>query len=244
MSENTPYFESIVANRALLLDPEDYQGDHTLSLETQADIVAQDIASYIFENFRDFVRILKFLSHEDQELLLGYYILSKTQWSLARIHNSTQTICSFKLRLAIKKLGTYMLLGVPTAEKINGILESFGRTHFNETVRLADLIDYYAKTRSFKTVAAHFKVKRPDVRRTMSNLAKELMDQKDIHMMALGAFVFGLIDKASAQGKGLSAREKAKICPIYRRDPAILGEFQVNVQDANFEHLLVTKANY
>lgn len=244
MAEISQYFDSIVADRAMLLDPEDYQGDHTLSLETQADIVAQDISTYIFDNFRDFLNVLKFLSPEDQELLLGYYILSKTQWSLARIHNSTQTICSFKLRLAIKKLGTYMLLGVPTADKINEILEKFGRTHYNTHIRLADIIDYYSKTRSFKTVAAHFKLKRPDVRRAMSVLSKELMDHKDIHVLALGAFVFGLIDKASAQGKGLSARERAKISPIYRRDPAILGDFKVDVMSADFDHLLVTKANY
>jgi hypothetical protein len=78
----------------------------------------------------------------------------------------------------------------------------------------------------------------------MSVLSKELMDHKDIHVLALGAFVFGLIDKASAQGKGLSARERAKISPIYRRDPAILGDFKVDVMSADFDHLLVTKANY
>ena len=244
MAEASMYFDSIIAERSMLLDPEDYQGDHTVSLETQADIVAQDISSYIFDNFRDFLNILKFLAPEDQELLLGYYLLSKTQWSLARVHNSTQTLCSFKLRLAIKKVGTYMLLGVPTVEKIDSILDKFGRTQYNDTIKMAELIDMYSKTRSFKTVAAHYKLKRPDVRRAMSCLAKDLLDQKDIHMLALGAFVFGLIDKASAQGRGLSSREKAKICTIYRRDPDILGKFRVDVTDKNFEHLLVTKANY
>lgn len=244
MSENSLYFDSIVADRSMLLDPDDYHGDHTISLETQSDIIAQDISSYIFDNFRDFLRILKFLAPEDQELLLGYYLLSKTQWSLARVHNSTQTLCSFKLRLAIKKVGTYMLLGVPTVDKINSILEKLEHTNYNENVKLADLIDMYSKTRSFKLVAAYFKIKRPDVRRALSGLAKELLEQKDIHMLALGAFVFGLIDKASAQGKGLSSREKAKICTIYRRDPPILGTFRVDVTDKYFEHLLVTKANY
>jgi len=244
MADASQYFNSIVADRAMLIDPDDYQGEHTLSLETQADIIAQDIATYIFDNFKDFLTILKFLSAEDQELLLGYYILSKTQWSLARLHNSTQTICSFKLRLAIKKLGTYMLLGVPTAEKIHEILVTFGKTHYNESVRLADIIDHYSKTRSFKACASHFKLKRPDIRRSMSTLSKELLEGTDINSLALGAFVFGLIDKASAQGKGLSTREKAKISPICRRDPSILGEFRVEVTHPDFNHLLVTKANY
>lgn len=243
MSENTAYFESIVASRAMLLDPEDYQGDHTLSLETQADIVSQSIISYIHDNFGKFMEYLKFLSFEDQELLLSYYLLGKTQWSIARLHGSTQTICSFKLRLAMKRLGTYILMGVPSAEKINVILEQVGTTHFSENIRYADIIDLYAKTRSFKAVALSYGVKRPDVRRALSSLSKQLLATKDAPTLALGAYVFGLIDKASAQGRGLSQRERAKICPIYRKDPALLGDFVVNVAGEDFDHLLVSRAN-
>lgn len=243
MAENSPYFESIVANRALRVDPEDYQGDHTLSLETQADIVSQSIISYIHDNFGKFMEFLKFLSFEDQELLLSYYLLGKTQWSIARLHGSTQTICSFKLRLAMKRLGTYILMGMPSADKIHLILEKVGTTHFTESIRYADLIDLYAKTRSFKAVALQYGVKRPDVRRALSGLSKQLLAAKDAPTLALGAYVFGLIDKASAQGRGLSQRERAKICPIYRRDPAMLGDFVVNVASEDFDHLLVSRAN-
>jgi hypothetical protein len=243
MAETSAYFESIVAQRAMLLNPDDYQGEHTLSLETQADIVSQSIISYIHDNFGKFMEYLKFLSFEDQELLLSYYLLGKTQWSIARLHGSTQTICSFKLRLAMKRLGTYILMGVPSADKIHGILEQFGSTHFTEKIRYADLIDSYAKTRSFKAVAVQFGVKRPDVRRALSSLSKQLLAAKEAPVLALGAYVFGLIDKASAQGRGLSQREKAKICPIYRRDPALLGQFEVDVTVPDFDHFLVSRAN-
>jgi hypothetical protein len=244
VAENSPYFESIVASRAMLLNPDDYQGDHTLSLETQADIVAQNIVTYIHDHFNDFMKYIKYLSFEDQELLLSYYLLSKTQWSIARIHSSTQTICSFKLRLAMKKLGTYMLIGVPTIEKMDQILTLFGRTHFSETIKFSELIDSYAKTRSFTSVAIHFGVKRPDIRRAFSTLSRDLLKEKTAPMLALGAYIFGLIDKASAQGRGLSNRERAKICPIYRKDPAILGQFVVDVSKEEFNQVLVTKANY
>lgn len=237
------YFESIVATRAMLLDPEDYQGEHTLSLETQADIVSQSIISYIHDNFGKFMEYIKFLSLEDQELLLSYYLLGKTQWSIARLHGSTQTICSFKLRLAMKRLGTYILMGVPSVEKINAILEQYGNTHFTEQICYADLIDVYAKTRSFKSVASQFGVKRPDVRRALSALSKQLLASKEAPILALGAYVFGLIDKASAQGRGLSQRERAKICPIYRRDPNLLGQFEVDVTTQDFDHFLVSRAN-
>lgn len=243
MSENSPYFESIVAQRAMLLDPEDYQGEHTLSLETQADIVSQSIVGYIQENFGQFMEYLKHLSFEDQELLLSYYLLGKTQWSIARLHGSTQTICSFKLRLAMKRLGTYILMGIPSIEKINAVLETQDCVDFAPGIRYADLIDLYAKTRSFKAVAAQFGVKRPDVRRALSTLSKQLLASREAPVLALGAYVFGLIDKASAQGKGLSQREKAKICPIYRRDPEMLGRFEVNVASPDFDQLLVSRAN-
>lgn len=243
MAETSAYFESIVAQRAMLLDPEDYQGEHTLSLETQADVVSQSILSYIHDNFGKFMEYLKFLSLEDQELLLSYYLLGKTQWSIARLHGSTQTICSFKLRLAMKRLGTYILMGIPSVDKIHAILERFGTTQFTPEVTYAEIIDCYAKTRSFKSVAAAYGAKRPDVRRALSSLSKQLLAAKDAPTLALGAYVFGLIDKASAQGRGLSQREKAKICPIYRKDPAMLGHFEVDVAAPEFEHFLVSRAN-
>lgn len=243
MAENSPYFESIVAARAMLLDPEQYQEDHTVSLETQSEVMATDIASFIQEHFKEFFDVLKYLSKEDQELLLCYYLLSKTQWSIARIYNSTQTICSFKLRLAVKKLGTFMLLGIPTQEKIHEILVAFGRSEL-EGISLAEIISHYSKARSFKETANAFHLKRPDVRRALSKLVKDLMKERNSQFLALGAYIFGLIDKASAQGKGLSNREKIKICPIYRKDPELLGRFEVDVDHPDFEHMLVTKANY
>ena len=232
----------------MLLDPDDYQGDHTLSLETQADMVSQSTISYIQDNFGKFMEYLKFLSFEDQELLLSYYLLSKTQWSIARLHGSTQTICSFKLRLAMKRLGTYILMGIPSKEKINQTLGTIDMVNFQPEesaapIPYSDMIDLYAKTRSFKTVALAFGVKRPDVRRALSSLSKTLLATKESPTLALGAYVFGLIDKASAQGRGLSQRERAKICPIYRRDPDMLGKFEVNVAAPEFDHFLLSRAN-
>lgn len=243
MSENTAYFEAIVAQRAMLLDPDEYQNDHTVSLETQSDIVSQSIMTYIHDNFSKFMEHLKYLSFEDQELLLAYYLLGKTQWSIARLHGSTQTICSFKLRLAMKRLGTYMLMGVPTIEKIDSILEQHDTAYFTPTIRYSQMIDAYSKTRSFKAVANQFSLKRPDVRRALSTLSKSLLTSKDAPTLALGAFVFGLIDKASAQGRGLSQRERAKICPIYRRDPEMFGSFVVDTATPEFDHFLVSRAN-
>ena len=52
------------------------------------------------EHFGQFLRLLRHLPAEDQELLLSYYVLGKTQNTLATIQHSTQTVCSFKIRMA------------------------------------------------------------------------------------------------------------------------------------------------
>jgi hypothetical protein len=143
----------------------------------------------------------------------------------------------------MKRLGTYILMGTPSVDKIHNILEHVNLTHFSPEIKYADIIDMYAKTRSFKAVAHAYGVKRPDVRRALSSLSKTLLATKDAPTLALGAYVFGLIDKASAQGRGLSQRERAKICPIYRKDPAMLGDFEVDVSVEDFDHFLVSRAN-
>src|SRR5208282_3515469 len=126
-TENSPYMESITGQRSLRLSEEDQlEGQTTLSLETCTDLQDTDVLSFIQERFADFLVTLRFLSREDQELLLSYYILSKTQNTLALIHKSTQTVCSFRLRQAVKRIGTFLLLGAPTEEVMGKVFENAG----------------------------------------------------------------------------------------------------------------------
>ena len=106
MAENSQYFESIVGHRAIAQFDEQLalEGAETVSLETQGDLVEHDYLRYVQENTAQFIRLLRWLNREDQELLLSYYLLNKTQNTLALIHQSTQTICSFRIRMAMRKL--------------------------------------------------------------------------------------------------------------------------------------------
>ena len=209
----------------------------------------EDILTYVQENFSEFVQTLRFLSKEDQELLLSYYILSKTQNTLALIHKSTQTVCSFRIRQAVKRIGTFMMLGAPTEEvmakvfKDASIEEVLPTNSKGEQVKLSQVVAMYEKTRSFQQVADTFGLHRPDIRRAMSRAAKQLNDSKDPQEIALGAFVHGLIDKASASGQGYSKRKLSKLCHIYRQDPEILGSFVLNVQNPDFHYLFTSRAN-
>jgi len=236
--------ESVTAHRSMLLtDEEALAGNTTISLETQGNLIEDDILTYIQENFSKFIKMIRYLSKEDQELLLSYYMLSKTQNILAEIHKSTQTACSFYIRMAIKKLGTFLLLGEPTVEILHDILSKVGLENSLEKVELSKVVKLYEQTRSFQKVAEAYGLHRPDIRRAMSKAAKQLNESRDGNEVALGAYIHGLIDKASASGQGYSKRKLAKQCHIYRHDPTILGSFRVDVTDPHFDHLFTSRAN-
>jgi hypothetical protein len=256
--ENSPYMESAVARRAILNSRGDHgeldehevlDGQTTISLETCSDMTEEDILTYVQENFSDFLKVLRFLSKEDQELLLSYYLLSKTQNTLALIHKSTQTVCSFRIRQAVKRIGTFMMLGVPTEEvmtkifKKAGLEDSLPPNLKNEQVGLSQVVTLYEQTRSFQQVADVFGLHRPDIRRAMSRAVKQLSESDVPEELALGALVHGLIDKASASGQGFSKRKLGKLCHIYRNDPDILGEFRVDITDPDFKYLFTSRAN-
>src|SRR5271166_5485711 len=236
--------ESLVGNRALLLTEEEaLEGNVTISQETQLDQQEQKKFGYIQDNFANFITALRHLKKEDQEMLLSYYILAKTQNTLALIHKSTQTVCSFRIRMAFKTLGTFMMMGVPTVEKMHTILTTAGLENSISKVELSKIVDLYVKTRNFQKIADIHKLHRPDIRRAMSRASKQLMESKNGQQHALGAYIHSLIDKANPAGQGFSKRKIAKQCHIYRQDPDLLGEFRIRVDDPNFDHMFVSRAN-
>ena len=244
MSENTPYFDSITSARAMLLDEdEQLAGCTTISLETQMDMTEDDILTYVLENFSEFLRKLRYLKKEDQELLLSYYLLSKTQNCLAIVHKSTQTVCSFRIRMAVKTLACFIMMGEPTPERMHETLVQAGLETSLGKLELSKAVDLYSKTRSFQRIAELHKLHRPDIRRAMSRASKQLMESKNTQEHALGAYIHSLIDKANPSGVGYSKRKVSKLGHIYRTDPALLGEFRIRVEDKDFEHMFVSRAN-
>jgi hypothetical protein len=234
----------------LLDEDEQLEGATTISLETQADLAEEDILSFINENFDKFLKTLRFLKKEDQELLLSYYLLSKTQNTLALIHKSTQTVCSFRIRMAVKTLGTFMMVGgEPTEELLHDVLEKAGMEDCLEKelgvkkAPLSTVVMEYVRTRNFQHVATHFALHRPDVRRAMSRVSKALMDSKDGREAAVAAWLHSLIDKVSPVGTGFSKRKAQKLGHLYRSDPTILGQFRMSITDPTFGHMFVSRAN-
>jgi len=241
--ESTPYMNSVTSARAMLLtEEESLEGGTTISLETQSDLQEDDVFTYIQENFPNFLKMLKYLSQEDQDMLLSYYLLGKTQTTLATIFKSTQTVCSFRIRMAIKVIGAFLLFGEPTAEILAEILSSAG---LEDSLKggLSKAVIEYAKCRSFQQVAETLGLHRPDVRRAMSRAARTLLNSKDSREAAMAAWIHSLVDKSNPVGPGYSKRKLLKEGHLYRTDPDILGQFTVNIEDKAFESLFVSRAN-
>jgi hypothetical protein len=245
MAETTPYFDQITSARALLLSEEEaLAGNVTLSLETQRDLAEDDIYSFIDENFAVFMRILRFLKKEDQELMLSYYLLSKAQNTLAVIHHTTQTVCSFQIRMAVKTMGTFLMMGgTPSEELLHEVFTKAGFEDVLETVSLSKVVSEYARVRSFQAVAKTFNVHRPHIRRHMSKVSKALMDSDNANEAAVAAWIHSLIDKMSPLGTGFSKRKAKKMeTTLYRHDKPIVGQFRINIEDPDIDQMFIGRA--
>jgi len=200
--------------------------------------------AYILGNFGEFLKMLRSLKKEDQELLLSYYLLSKTQNTLAAIHKSTQTVCSFRIRMAVKTLACFIMMGgAPTVEMMQTILTRAGLEDTLKKIGLSKIVDLYVRTHNFQKISELHHLHRPDIRRAMSRASKQLMESKDPQEHALGAYIHSLIDKANPAGQGFSKRKMQKQCHIYRTDPKCLGSFVIDLNDPDFDTFFVSRAN-
>lgn len=252
-SNFAPYIERVAAQRALQLDEDEWlESTSTLSLETQEDLVEGDILVFVRENFASFIRALRFVSRQDAELLLSYYVLSKNQTTLASILNTNQTLCSVHLRQAVQRFGAVLMLGCPTQEVMAEILGKVGlenvewaRDYGKSKIKmpLSKVLAAYAKVRNFTTVADAYHLHRPAIRRTFSEVSKKLKDSRDPREVALGCYIHGLIDKANAKETGLTKRQMQKQTNGYRKDPALLGQFRVDVSHPDFDYVFTARAN-
>jgi len=133
--------------------------------------------------------------------------------------------------------------GEPTEELLHEVLDKAGLENSLDKAPLSKVIMEYVRCRNFQQVALHFGLHRPDVRRAMSRASKALMDSKDGKEAATAAWVHSLIDKVSAVGVGFSKRKAQKMGHLYRSDPGILGQFRMDIEDPNFGHMFVSRAN-
>jgi hypothetical protein len=267
MPEVTPYFETISAAQALRHYAEDeagvLAGDVLMSLETNSDSSEQDIFTYISENFSHFLGTLTHLAGKDAEILLGYYILNKTQTQIGLIHKVTQTIASQIVRTGISTLSAFILFGnrPPNEEEMTAILT---RANIPNAERLASWAAKYAVMRDFAKLALELKVHRPDIRRAFSAVSLELREMcrtnpnggnavsktghgfhssGDARSQALGWYLNSLGHKSNPRGGGYNARTLRKFETLHIQLPDILGEFSVDITSPDAGSLFTSQAH-
>jgi hypothetical protein len=229
----------------MLVDPED-SCDETISLETQADLAQDTIGVALQENYGAFIRYMEFLALEDQELINLYYQAEKPQWCLATFHRSTQTLCSQRLRLAVKRLALMaMFQGPPSLEVLEAILEEH---QLNRLIpngpTTGQLVVEYRKHHSFSVVTDVLHCSRPQVRRALISSAATLLKDEHEEHTAFGAYIHGLIDQASVLGPGYSENKRMKCSHGFVSHPAVVGEARIQLDDIqDYGHVLVSRAS-
>ena len=256
--------ESIAGDRAVLAYENDEEGAldgaQLISAETDPDVQReQDIFIFIKGNFAAFLNYLRNLSLRDQELLLAYYCLRKTQ--LAPMFKTSQTLCSAGMRAAVRAMCAYIAFGgQPTEERMRQILQAVGaeeaslsmgpKTHYKAdreylsqhgkngkpggeaTHSLAQLLAEYAEVRSFRGFADRHSIHRPEIRRAVESLEAGGSEQR-----ALAAWIRALIDKANPFGEGESKRQAAKHGDVFVSDDRRIADFRVQI-NKNSDDLL------
>jgi hypothetical protein len=272
--ENSPYMDSVAGDRAVLAYDHDEEaalaGAQLISAETDSDLQQeQDIFIFISRNFAGFLRYLRNLSLRDQELLLAYYCLRKTQTQLAPIFMTSQTLCSAGMRAAVRAMCAYIAFdGQPTEERMRPILQAVGvgearmstgprrqgdlgspSQHVKNgtpgekaTHSLARLLAEYAEVRSFRSLADRHCIHRPETRRAFRSAAEKL-EVGDREQQALATWIRALIDKTNPFGEGESKRQAAKRGDVFVSDDARIADFRIRIEDGLLAQILAPRGN-
>jgi hypothetical protein len=254
----SPYMQGMIGKWARRLTPEEQlSGSGMTSIETCEDFEDTSEFVYVQENFAAFLHHLRSLNPRQQEMLLTYYCLGKSQGEMAKIFTSTQTVMSFQLRVAFQTLCCFMMFGgKPSRDQMKSIFEKAGledmmlaEAHRNSVpgdripAHLSSMVEEYAKSLSYNYVAVQHGLHRPDVRRAFSKAYKQLRDSQVPKQRALGAYLFSLVDKMSASGAGITKREVRKYAHHHGADPDVLGKFVVKIGEPGFGALFTPRAN-
>jgi hypothetical protein len=241
--ELTPYMQAVTDARSMLLSEEEaLAGEVTLSLETCDDLTDPEfgVLTFIRDNFPTFLKMIRNLKPRDQDLLLSYYLLSCSQNTLAPILRETQTGISTDVRAAIKTLGTFFMLGQPTTQIIHEVLIAEGLESQLGDTELSTVAFEYSQCRTFDVVAARHSIRRPDVRKALRAVSDRLLESKQPRSLAIGSWLFNLLDHAKPVGVGYKTKGESVIS---LKDTEVLGQFRVDVASADFDQWFVGRAN-
>ena len=231
---------------------ESLEGHTLVSAETSLDILPNTIESAILNNQEVFFTYLRFLSASDQETLLAYYFLSKTQTDLAvaRVGAVSQTLVSQTIRSALRTLSCYVLhKGHPSEEAmmntftpagVDTITDESKSYKDKEYAYLSTVVALWAKTKptSYGKTCLILGIPRQAVMRKAVRTAANVLEAKgdDLSLM-FSAYLSSLHDRSIDRRVSDKVEEPN---PVVRTSP-ILGQFRINVSDPAFDQIFTNR---
>lgn len=153
-----------------------------------------------------FFQLLSELRPEFQELCIEYYVLHKSQSFIGKAHGFIQTRTWQALRIIEQTIGALIILGIrPDESVIRPILE---KANLDTTPcgSLASMIVLYASSQSYAVVAKAVHAPVPAIRKIFRPIITQMLTDKDIKVVAVGAYLRNLAHQASLTKAGLSKR--------------------------------------
>lgn len=161
-------------------------------------------AAFAKDHPERFFKLVSHLRPEFQELCIEYYVLNKSQSFIGQAHGFIQTRTWQALRIIEQAIGAMILIGAePRAQLLMTILTNAG-LESTEHGSLTKLILLYAEHRNYTRVAKIAKIPVATVRKIFRPAIAKLLADKDIHSVAVGAYLRSMTHQASLTRTGLS----------------------------------------
>jgi hypothetical protein len=234
--ENSLYMEAVTSARSMLqTEEEGMAGEGTVSIETEG-ARTDDFYTYTQEHFPAFLRLLRFASPEEQEMVLSYYICGRSQLALGSLFGRSQTQISYKVRMAVKTM--LARFRPPTEKEISKILKRY-RLSLDGMNAAQVVLETQTKTAE-RVLREHKKhgVPASAIRNLLRDIYAKMKDSPKSEEALLAVWVHASV----ALPNNYRRLHRTSWC--HRQDPSCLGEFRVALEDPNWTACFTAKAEF
>lgn len=241
--------------RMELLSREELEKDGLPSKPGYGQGIGLDLRAFLTES-NHAKEILNQLDQRERFVLLGYFVLRKTEQQVAMILGMSEFRLNLFLKIATKKLGALVALQEEGVEAWEKVLEREGLAKIRvrgmrgkttraegktKEVRLLDCLGLFKGTGSFLKTGEVLGAYYVDVRRGLEEVGEKLRGKRGLAEVALGELINAAVQFASVRGEGYAGKAGRTNDVLRVQDPEILGESTVNLE-AGVEGIFVPRA--
>lgn len=231
------YINRVSDKRALRLTEEQATAGNTLlSAECQPDLISDTIRECFEDNLAGFLCSLKNLPLPEQDMMVCYYLLQKSQTQVGKVFSITQTLCSQRIIRALRTIAACTMWASPV-EHVATILDKNNLSGMGDG-HILDYVKVFAKYKSFGMAAPQLGngVTPPMVRRDLNKLVDLLSAKHDQESLAMGAWLSTMVSEAEAREIGCSiSKRQRESATVYFKDPDGLGGHAYDITSPAFD---------